>query len=164
MLIHNPTQCRIYLIGSLAFFLSVGLLVGFSVGHTSAQTNDNHATDIKLRPHAVLSQPMTVGWRYDSSLTLNLTPASDEERLYLPLAGGIIVSLNGADGQLNWRSEMGGELSASPVADERGVYVASETGKPETGVRRATGALRSLGREVESPNGCGHWRCRCADR
>jgi outer membrane protein assembly factor BamB len=53
----------------------------------------------------------------------------------------------GASGQLNWRSEVGGELSASPTADQRAVYVASETGKPESGARRATGALRALGRE-----------------
>jgi outer membrane protein assembly factor BamB len=58
-----------------------------------------------------------------------------------------MVSLMAASGQLNWRSEMGGDLSASPVADQRGVYVASETGKPDGGVRRATGALRALGRE-----------------
>jgi len=90
---------------------------------------------------------MTIGWRFDSNLTLNLTPAIDEERVYLPLAGGIIISLKAATGQLNWRSEMGGELSASPVADSRRVYVASETGKPEGGARRATGALRALGRE-----------------
>lgn len=149
MLIHNSNQCRKRLVGGSAFFLSAGLLVGLliQIPLTSAQTNDNHANDNKQRPHAVLSQPMTIGWRYDSSSTLNLTPASDGERLYLPLASGIIVSLNGANGQLNWRSEMGGELSASPVADERGVFVASETGKPESGVRRATGALRSLGRD-----------------
>ncbi|HEV2829085.1 MAG TPA: PQQ-binding-like beta-propeller repeat protein [Pyrinomonadaceae bacterium] len=94
-----------------------------------------------------LSQPLTIGWRYDSNLTLNLTPAFDDQRLYLPLAGGTIVSLTGESGQLNWRSEMGGELSASPVADSRAVYVASETGKLESGTRRATGALRALGRE-----------------
>ena len=94
-----------------------------------------------------LSQPLTIGWRYDSNLTLNLTPAFDDERLYLPLAGGTIVSLTGKSGQLNWRSDMGGELSASPVADSRAVYVASETGKLESGTRRATGALRALGRE-----------------
>jgi len=138
------------LIGSVPAFplcLVLSILVCIAIPLTSAQTDDNHATDNKQRPHAVLSQPMTVGWRYDSSSTLNLTPASDEERLYLPLAGGIIVSLNAANGQFNWRSEMGGELSASPVADERAVYVASETGKAESGVRRATGALRSLGRE-----------------
>src|SRR6185436_20382275 len=59
----------------------------------------------------------------------------------------IIVSLKAGDGTLNWRSEFGGELSASPVADDRSVYVASETGKSESGARRATGALRALGRE-----------------
>ena len=42
---------------------------------------------------------------------------------------------------------MGGEISASPAADQRGVYVATETGKPQGGTRRATGALRVLGRE-----------------
>jgi outer membrane protein assembly factor BamB len=94
-----------------------------------------------------LSEPLTVRWRYESNLTLNLTPAPIADRVYLPLAGGTIVSVMAATGQLNWRSEMGGELSASPVADERVVYVASEIGKVENGARRATGALRALGRE-----------------
>jgi eukaryotic-like serine/threonine-protein kinase len=94
-----------------------------------------------------LNQPLTLSWRYDTSSTVNLTPAFDNERVYLPLAGGVIVSLQAANGQLNWRAEMGGELSAAPVADNHMVYVASETGKPEAGVRRATGALRALGRE-----------------
>ncbi|HWL73214.1 MAG TPA: PQQ-binding-like beta-propeller repeat protein, partial [Burkholderiaceae bacterium] len=101
---------------------------------------------------ALLSQPLTIRWRYDSNFTLNLTPAFDSERIYLPLAGGTIVALRARDGQLYWRSEMGGEFSASPVADDRTVYVASEmqtdTTRPVVGVRRATGALRALGREV----------------
>jgi outer membrane protein assembly factor BamB len=134
---------------SLLALVLLVLLAGHSIGipASSAQTNVNHTGEIKLSVRAVLSQPMTVGWRYDSDQTLNLTPASDEERLYLPLASGIIVSLKADNGQLNWRSDMGGELSASPVADEHGVYVASETGKAESGERRATGALRLLGRE-----------------
>jgi outer membrane protein assembly factor BamB len=119
------------------------LLAGIPIA--SAQT----AATLQAAPKSKidLSQPLTISWRYDSNLTLNLTPASDAARVYLPLAGGTIVSLMGADGQLNWRSEMGGELSASPVADEDGVYVASETAKPESGSRRATGAVRALGRE-----------------
>jgi len=64
---------------------------------------------------ALLSQPLTVRWRYESPVTLNLTPAFDNERIYLPLAGGTIVALKAKDGQLYWRSEIGGELSASPV-------------------------------------------------
>jgi eukaryotic-like serine/threonine-protein kinase len=91
---------------------------------------------------ALLSQPLTVRWRYQSDVTLNLTPAFDKERVYLPLAGGTIVALKATDGQLYWRSEMGGELSASPVADESAIYVASET----LGNTPA-GALRALGRE-----------------
>ncbi|HEU5459222.1 MAG TPA: PQQ-binding-like beta-propeller repeat protein [Pyrinomonadaceae bacterium] len=92
----------------------------------------------------LLSQPLTVRWRYQSDVTLNLTPAFDNERVYLPLAGGTIVALKAKDGQLYWRSEIGGELSASPVADESAIYVASETvGKSES----PAGALRALGRE-----------------
>lgn len=92
----------------------------------------------------LLSQPLTVRWRYESDVTLNLTPAFDNERIYLPLAGGSIVALKAKDGQLYWRTEVGGELSASPVADESAIYVASET----VGPADATGgALRALGRE-----------------
>src|SRR4029453_10851499 len=92
----------------------------------------------------LLSQPLTVRWRYESQVTLNLTPAFDSERIYLPLAGGTIVALKAKDGQLFWRSEIGGELSASPVADESAIYVASETvGQPNP----PAGALRALGRE-----------------
>jgi outer membrane protein assembly factor BamB len=91
----------------------------------------------------LLSQPLTVRWRYESTVT-NLTPAFDNERIYLPLAGGTIIALKAKDGQLYWRSEMGGELSASPVADENAIYVASETvGQPNA----SAGALRALGRE-----------------
>jgi outer membrane protein assembly factor BamB len=92
---------------------------------------------------ALLSQPLTIRWRYESPVTLNLTPAFDNERVYLPLAGGTIVALKAKDGQLLWRSDMGGELSASPVADEASIYVASEA----VGAEKTAGALRALGRE-----------------
>src|SRR5690348_10720251 len=95
----------------------------------------------------LLSQPLTVRWRYESSVTLNLTPAFDNERIYLPLAGGTIVALKAKDGQLYWRSEIGGELSASPVADENAIYVASETVVQANEPQKSAGALRALGRE-----------------
>jgi eukaryotic-like serine/threonine-protein kinase len=93
-----------------------------------------------------LSQPLTIRWRYDSGLSLNLTPAFDAERIYVPLAGGVVVALRARDGQLYWRSEMGGELSASPVADEDKIYVATETGTAGD-TKPSTGALRAIGRE-----------------
>jgi eukaryotic-like serine/threonine-protein kinase len=94
----------------------------------------------------VLSDPLTVRWKYQSNVTLNLTPAFDSERIYVPLGGGIIVALKAKDGQLFWRSEMGGELSASPAADESAIYVASEI-VDNSGTQRGSGALRALGRE-----------------
>lgn len=110
-----------------------------------------HGFLMTARGDVTLSQPLTIRWRYDSRFTLNLTPASDIDRIYLPLANGTIVALRARDGQLYWRSEMGGELSASPVADEHAVFVASEmqpdTTKPMPGERRALGTLRALGRE-----------------
>ena len=93
-----------------------------------------------------LSQPLTIKWLYESDLTVNLTPATDGERIYLPLASGILVSLRAADGQMLWKADLGGELSSSPIADERSVYVASETVGQGTAAN-ATGALRALGRE-----------------
>ena len=104
-------------------------------------------TAAKTDKEPLLAQPLTVRWRYESNVTLNLTPAYDNERIYLPLAGGTIVALKARDGQLYWRSEMGGELSASPVADEAMIYVASETTTPDGQARGSSGALRALGRE-----------------
>lgn len=93
-----------------------------------------------------LSEPLTIRWRYESSVTLNLTPAFDAERIYLPLAGGVLIALKAKDGELFWRSEIGGELSASPAADENNIYVASEI-LDAGGQAKASGAIRALGRE-----------------
>lgn len=93
-----------------------------------------------------LSQPLTIKWLYESELTINLTPATDGERIYLPLASGQLVSLRAADGQLLWKADLGGELSSSPIADEQSVYVASET-VGEGPINHASGALRALGQE-----------------
>jgi outer membrane protein assembly factor BamB len=93
-----------------------------------------------------LSQPLTLRWQYNSENTINLTPTTDGERIYLPLANGTMVSLSASDGQLIWKMDLGGQLSSSPVADERAVYVASETRVDESKAPRATGALHALGR------------------
>lgn len=126
--------------------LTVTLLSALLVRSEATQLGD----DVKNRVNLVLSQPLTLLWRYDSNLTLNLTPACDDKSVYLPLAGGTIVSLKARNGELNWRSEVGGELSASPVADEERIYVASETRDTDvtqSSTRRAKGTVRALGRE-----------------
>ncbi|MDQ3817263.1 MAG: PQQ-binding-like beta-propeller repeat protein [Acidobacteriota bacterium] len=86
-------------------------------------------------------------WSYPTDFTTNLRPATDVDRIYLPLTYGLVVSLNASDGRLIWKTDLGGELSSSPAADEFGVYIASQTvGDQKTNVY-AKGALRALGRE-----------------
>jgi eukaryotic-like serine/threonine-protein kinase len=97
---------------------------------------------------ASLSQPFTIKWRYVSDQMTSLTPATDGIRIYLPLSGGRVVALNATDGELRWKSDSGGELSASPTADDRSVYVATESEKSINGPDRAPGALRALGKEA----------------
>jgi outer membrane protein assembly factor BamB len=108
--------------------------------YTSAQVIQKPENPIAL------SQPLTERWLYPSNITTNLTPTADGGHLYLPLASGLLISLNAADGQLIWKTDIGGELSSSPAADELGVYVASETGGRRL-PSRANGALRALGSE-----------------
>ncbi|MFN2531469.1 MAG: PQQ-binding-like beta-propeller repeat protein [Pyrinomonadaceae bacterium] len=104
-------------------------------------------SELNTKQQIKLSEPLTVRWRYESDVTLNLTPAFDNERIYLPLAGGTIVSLKGRNGELLWRSDLGGELSASPVADDAMIYVASETLSSDKQPGKSAGVLRALGRE-----------------
>lgn len=97
-----------------------------------------------------LSQPLTIKWRYDSDQTSNLTPAADANLIYVPLAGGVLVSLNVADGKLSWKAETGGEFSAAPVIDGRSVFAAGQFAEPEGHVH---GTLRALSK----PTGVTLW-------
>ena len=122
------------------FLLALGLhLFFFSV--STAQVPIQTAAEISL------SQPLTLKWLFESEMTINLTPATDGERIYLPLASGLLVSLRADDGQLFWKTELGGELSSSPIADARSVYIASEVSGEQSNLPRARGALRALGKE-----------------
>ena len=94
-----------------------------------------------------LSKPLSLKWKFETSETLGLTPAVSRDIVYLPLSGGRIISLGLGDGSLNWRAELGGDVSAEPEADESGVYVATESPPlPRSTFLQATGALRALGR------------------
>lgn len=94
-----------------------------------------------------LSKPLSLRWRFETAETLGLAPAVSRDIVYLPLSGGRIISLGLADGSLNWKAELGGDVSAEPNADESGVYVATETPPlPRSPFLQATGALRALGR------------------
>jgi outer membrane protein assembly factor BamB len=104
-------------------------------------------TDADLLEQLVLSKPLVVRWQYPSEATLNLTPATDGERIYLPLAAGSLVSLRVTDGQLVWKTDIGGEITADPMADEQAVYLASQTVGGSHNASVSTGTVRALGRE-----------------
>ena len=102
-----------------------------------------------VRADVTLSQPLTIRWRYDSPFTLNLTPASDSDRIYLPLASGTIVALraraDSSTGVRRWEANF--PLSCR---GERAVFVAQNATRYDQAVlgqRRALGTLRALGRD-----------------
>src|SRR5262249_41295691 len=48
------------------------------------------------------------------------------------------------DGQLRWKADMGGNFSASPVADERNIYAAGQYADTSGDQRHLHGTLRAL--------------------
>src|SRR4051812_29411088 len=95
--------------------------------------------------HLSLSRPLTVKWTYQTDATVNLTPITDGEHIYLPLAFGVLTSLNATDGKLIWKTDLGGEISSSPTADREGVYIASKSAEERGSTKQAAGVIRALG-------------------
>lgn len=97
---------------------------------------------------ADLTRPVHVRWLFKTEGVTNLRPAADDERAYMPLGNGSIVSLRLSDGGLIWKSDIGGVLSASPAVDNKNVFVASESlPTPKSIYPQATGVLRALSRQ-----------------
>jgi outer membrane protein assembly factor BamB len=109
----------------------------FPLGPASSAAQESRAT---------LSRPLHVRWSFEADNISNITPAVNEEAVYVPLGNGAIVSLRRESGELSWRSDLGGVITSSPSADSKGVYLASEI-PPSGGSKypQATGVLRALG-------------------
>lgn len=90
----------------------------------------------------ILSQPLTIAWRYETDQTTDFTPAADAHTVFIPMSSGVLVALNAVDGKLVWKAEAGGNFSAAPIADERSVFVAQGYGDPDR--KPVSGALRAL--------------------
>ena len=104
------------------------------------------AVPYTLPNQIALAQPLIVKWRYQSDQTSNLTPAADKTTVFLPLAAGTLIALNAPDGKLLWKAEAGGEFSAAPTTDDRGVYAATRHSEPEQG--HVHGTLRALSKST----------------
>jgi len=94
----------------------------------------------------VLSAPLILRWQFEARETISFSPTATNGSIYLPLSFGEIVALRVTDGQLIWKTEIGGIFSASPTADERGVYVASQTTDSASAADtlRSNGTIRAL--------------------
>jgi len=90
----------------------------------------------------VLSQPLSIAWRYQTDQTTDFTPATDAQTVFVPLNTGVLMSLNASDGKLNWKAEAGGPFSTIPVVDDRSVFVAQRYGDPTKELKGGT--LRAL--------------------
>ena len=101
----------------------------------------------KFNKHAkddgpILSQPLSVAWRYHTDQATNFTPAADGETVFVPLSSGVLMALNAIDGKLKWKAEAGGFFSTAPVVDDRSVFVAQQNGEPAQNLQGGT--LRAL--------------------
>ena len=94
----------------------------------------------------MLSQPLTIKWRYKSDQISNFTPATDGRTVFLPLIDGTVVALNAADGQLRWKAQVGGEFSAAAAVDEHNLYVATEFSGDEK--KTVHGTLQALSKDT----------------
>lgn len=115
--------------------LLVFLMLGLAGG--SAKTKNDEP---------ILTQPLTLVWRYQSDNTTDLTPAADGQTVFVPLGSGLLVALHAKDGRLIWKSESGGEFSAAPVADDRSVYAATSYTAPEE--KHSRGTLRAISKST----------------
>ncbi len=104
------------------------------------------AVALRVDDGPALSQPLTITWRYQTSQTTDLTPATDEHSIYVPLGGGVLVALNAADGKLRWKAEVGGDFSASPAADDRAVYSATRYTTEQE--KQTRGTLRAISKST----------------
>jgi outer membrane protein assembly factor BamB len=107
---------------------------------------------VRADGHPSLAKPLKAAWSFGSDEMLDFTPAAYGQHLYIPLAGGKIVSVDVPGGSFGWKTEVGGMMSAAPAADEHGVYVATEVASDTRGRgARSRGFLRLLSPESGVP-------------
>lgn len=109
------------------------------------QTKNTRAS---LPEQLTFSKPLVNKWQFETREIINLTPEIHGDYIFLPLSNGNLISLRLQEGNLVWKSEIGGEITASPLADGRIVFVASKgeqsDGRP-TSSTASEGTVRALG-------------------
>lgn len=72
--------------------------------------------------------PFNLCWQYSTNELSKFKIASDNSMvIVLPLLNGIVLSLNPENGEVLWKSELGGEIAAEIVVDESRIFAAAKT-------------------------------------
>ncbi len=96
--------------------------------------------------HLLLDRPLTLRWSYPSEAISSVAPLEGVDAIYLPLVGGEIVSLRKSDGQLIWKTEVGGDVLLTPPSDAERLYVASRAQNGDGLSKEPVFFLRSISR------------------
>lgn len=91
-----------------------------------------------------LSRPLVLRWLLEEGDLTADSPGFQGETLYVQTSGGAVSSVQSSSGRLQWRADVGGSLSATPVASERAVYVASE--RVSSDAKKPQGLILALSR------------------
>jgi outer membrane protein assembly factor BamB len=126
---------------TIAFMLSVLLIFQSGKDKLAEQTIEPPVATSRL------ALPFKKVWQYLTDSAAPFPPAVDDSRIFLPLAGGRLLCLDRETGDLLWSSELGGVISAAPVAGEKALFVAArklgadgaEAGASLRAVDKATG-------------------------
>jgi outer membrane protein assembly factor BamB len=109
-----------------AFLLSATIL--------RAQTADGKANSLQLK----------LCWRVAENNLTAVSPTAKNNRLFVPLNGGVLLALNAATGETLWRAELGGEIMSQPVAADNLVFAATRIVSAD----KAFFAVRALSSET----------------
>jgi outer membrane protein assembly factor BamB len=93
-----------------------------------------------------LATPLIVKWSYFSDYLTEIRPTGDIENIYVPFLPNTLASLGTDDGLLRWKSDVGGDISGSPVVDTQRVYIISESHGLGDGNRKTFGVVRAISR------------------
>ena len=134
-----PQLLPLFSQAALFFVIILPLLTLCNAPHLFAATSQANSGSHKRPDSKIISETVNEGggtstsrlalpfkrlWQYLEATT-TFAPAVDEQRIYLPLAGGRVVCLDRKDGAPLWVSELGGVVSAPVIIGEQAVFVAT---------------------------------------
>ena len=97
---------------------------------------------------ALLDKPVVAIWQIDVARMVKFPPVYFENSIYVATNDATISAIEKFTGKQLWRTEVGGEISTSLVADDKAVYVSTQklvAIANDARVERVDGSLRCLG-------------------